>query len=487
MVEFFVTLDGPGHTYNSSLIMQIIANKPNASDIYQFNSDLMPNWTGHTIMILLNLFFTPHVSEKILLCSYIIALPFSFRMLVRSINPQNIRMTYLIFPFIYSFLLHAGFYNFCIGIVLFFSVFAYWLKNENTLNRKNIFTLSLLLMLIYFSHPFVFVLFCLTVGIRLVYAYFFSVPRSANIHKIKLFLAATLPSLSLLLYFIMDKSNEKFPGEEIYLAERIKHLFLCRPLITLIYDEEKVFSAVMAVTFFLLVICLLVQIIRRKAAAGESGWLLSLIFLIAYLFVPNNMASGGFISIRILLFFYFSLMLWFVSSAIPLFMQTGASVVSICVSLWFLQYHHSKMKDLDQDAKEYFSVTKEIKNGSLVLPLSYSDNWLHINLYSYIGTVKNITLLDNYEAESPHFPLTWKKGMNPYEIFGKSFGDNPPCADIDKFEPATGKKIDYVIRWRYRNEINDSCTLEINKALVEKYDRIFVSAAGKAEVFQIKK
>ena len=122
-----------------------------------------------------------------------------------------------------------------------------------------------------------------------------------------------------------------------------------------------------------------------------------------------------------------------------------------------------------------------------MLPLCYSGNWMHANLAAYLGTSGNILVLDNYEADKPHFPTLWKQGMNPSKIMGAHFGDVPPCVDIDKFEAATKTKIDYITRWKYNPNANDSCTLAVNEKLNQNFERIFVTPSGSAELFQRRK
>ena len=96
---------------------------------------------------------------------------------------------------------------------------------------------------------------------------------------------------------------------------------------------------------------------------------------------------------------------------------------------------------------------------------------MHSNLFNYTGTVKNILVLDNYEAGMPHFPLNWKKGKNPVSILGSFNGEVPLCADVNKFEKVTNYKINYIVTWNY-NPLSDSCSLLIKETLDSNYTLI---------------
>src|SRR5205823_2262491 len=69
----------------------------------------------------------------------------------------------LSFPFIYSYPLHMGFYNFCIGVVLTFVTLGYARRHARPAdaNFGPRAVIALLLLLLYFSHILA---WCITVG-----------------------------------------------------------------------------------------------------------------------------------------------------------------------------------------------------------------------------------------------------------------------------------------------------------------------------------
>lgn len=58
--DYFPTLDGPAHLYNSHLIQVLLFQENTVvHDFVEFNPELVPNWTGHLLLAILNTFFLP--------------------------------------------------------------------------------------------------------------------------------------------------------------------------------------------------------------------------------------------------------------------------------------------------------------------------------------------------------------------------------------------------------------------------------------------
>ena len=65
--RFFPTLDGPSHLYNSNLIVNLLFNSEGLTPFYAFNPELVPNWSGHFILVLFSSILPSYMAEKILL------------------------------------------------------------------------------------------------------------------------------------------------------------------------------------------------------------------------------------------------------------------------------------------------------------------------------------------------------------------------------------------------------------------------------------
>jgi len=490
LIHFFVTHDGPSHVYNSFILNRLFSGDALTAEIFMLNPAPEPNWLGHFIMMAADNFFSGNISERILIGIYIVTFPIFFRSLVLVINPKAAWTSYLILPFIYSFLLHIGFYNFCIGLPVLFLALSYFLKNWNAIRWKQGIILSFLLVLLYFSHIFLLMVFFITVFTAMMQE-LFSVKQFISADTIKRFVSkafplflSCLPVIFLSVVFILRKSSAEASHESRSFSELFQWLTIARPVVTLKYDGEEPFGKIIAACTGVLMLTMLFLSFKKKVLPLGHVWAIcAFIFLALYFFFPDKFATGGFISMRLLLAFYLFLLLWFAAGEFHRGFKLSAVTIFLFVSGYFLQYHYKELSLLSDEAEEYYSLAEHIKENAVVMPIEYSSNWMHNNLATYLGTRKNILVLDNYEAQEKHFPVLWKDKANPYLLMGEGYGGNPPCADIDNFETASGKKVNYVMRWLFTPESSDSCTMAINKKLENDFEKIFVSARGKAELF----
>jgi len=164
---YFPTVDGPAHLYNSRVIVDLLSNGNSPlSAFYIFNPHLIPNLSGHFILSILLLIFPAFMAEKILLSAYLILLPVLFRWLFNSLAIKNKYLVYFIFPFTYSFLFYWGFYNFHIGLLVFFIGTSVMIKAINSgFTLKRYLLLLILSLIIFYSHIFVLAIFLFTVSV----------------------------------------------------------------------------------------------------------------------------------------------------------------------------------------------------------------------------------------------------------------------------------------------------------------------------------
>jgi hypothetical protein len=168
-IKFYPSMDGPAHLYNSNLIRHLIqGNTSILSDFFAFNNKFVPNYTSHFILSILLFIFPAWLAEKILLYFYIIGMAFSFRLLVGRLNPGHKYLTYFIFPFIYSFLFHLGFYNNSLSFIFLFFTLYYWLKTYNKQTILNYLVIAQLILITYFSSILIFCFLGLCLGLFIV-------------------------------------------------------------------------------------------------------------------------------------------------------------------------------------------------------------------------------------------------------------------------------------------------------------------------------
>lgn len=499
--KYFPTIDGPAHLHNANLLRHIwFEGNTTLLQFFDLNKELNSNLVNHVWFALAGLFLPSYLVEKSILVFYVIAFPYSFRYLIKNSvdSGESTKLaSYLIFPFIYSFPFCIGFFNFCIGLPFIFWTTGVWLKNQNNLKIKTTAVLMLLTTILYFTHVFNFLLLGLILFFVILKQVFFPPPapsvRGTRLEWKQLIRPTIvfLPGIILFLSFLLN--NSKFehepprylPNEK--LAEQLVEL---APIITLNKEKEIAFVQTIFYSICLMVVLVIINNLRkRKEENIKNSWfwfVLSAIVLLIYFVCPDWLSSGGFISIRVLLFFFLMIIVWIGSSALPPVQLFLPVIVIVVTHILFMNYHNDETKVLSSDAEEATSAEFMMEENTVLLPLNYSNNWIHINYGSYVSTEKAIVNLDNYEATKPHFPLIWKNGESVYDLM-KHYGDkNPPCTNIENYENTTHHKIDYVSRWCFGGDNNDSCSIETSKVLAEKFELVFESPRKRLQLFKRK-
>jgi hypothetical protein len=491
LLDYFVTHDGPAHVYNASLLKNILFDRQSTAAVFfSLRSFPEPNWIGHALMLLLSFIVDGNVAERMLLLVFIIFLPLSFRKLLRQINPESVWLSYLIFPFIYSYAFYGGLYNFMLGIPVLLYAVAYFLGRDRPLVVGNYVFLFLTSMVLYFSHLVIFGVFVILISIFQVLQARRknSLPAGDCRQTITTFLSPLfilLPAIFLSLNFILKKISAPADHLPVSFQHLIHDLFIVIPTIALSEKRESGYAYVLASLLAVLIVSTSVNSRRVRTHSDSEPtppfrqrlslfWLSGcLCMLLLYFLIPDEFASGGVVKVRFSYFFFLFLILLLATQNLSQQVLKITAALIIITSVFKLTHFATSSVQLNADAIVFSSASALIEPNSIVLPLNYSANWMHSNLSNYLGTSNHIIILDNYEAGRAHFPLVWKPGKNPVTLMGSFNGDLPLCAATEKFETATGKKVDYIIRWKYDTELTDSCSVQIRHTIQHDYTLVF--------------
>ena len=438
----FVTLDGPSHFYNASLIKNFLFHDLNrAADFFVINPIPVPNWIGHAVIVLILFFFKGAMAEKVFVLAYMIALPVSFRVLVLSMSNNKPVLSFLIFPFTITVLFLSGFFNFCLSLIPLFLSMAYWYRMKDPVFKwKNLTILFLLFTITYFSHGLTFGILLSFIMLSIVmegiqHLNQFNEIRSKLISQVLLFACASLPSLLLFAYTFLhvhfESSSDKYPAMEL-----VKWIWNLQPVI-LFSITESLYTNIIAVALMLILVFAVYRkiylFITKKKELGTTKALQSffltndlfLLFAIILLFslfrVPNG-ASAGMMSDRILMLFFIFLILWLSSQQLPKWFAVVVfvMVIGVQVALGFNRFE--TFKKVNGIASELTSLSSLVPDGSIVLTLNYSDNWIFGHSSGYLGFNKSIVLLDNYEPVRNTFPLSYNLEKMPVVYLGNKPG-----------------------------------------------------------------
>lgn len=429
--HYFPTADGPAHLYNSRLILELLTNYQSPiGDFFAFNSFLNPNLIGHFILSGLILVFPAFIAEKLLLLIYLIGLPLSFRYLFKKLQLKNSYLIYFIFPFTYSFLFYFGFYNFLIGLVFFFFTLAYWIESiNNRLHLKQGIVLFILTACIFFSHLFALLMLsiCLvSFNIPHIKSQFNSKKRNTALSQLGIQLLIIAPTLILSVVFLVNNSVQTGEFKYLPLSELWEMIQQVQPVKGVKYGKEAIFSKwifilLAAISLYLLVFRL--KEIRSSVNQKSILWgLISIICLIALFISPDSSQSMGFISSRILLFFFLFYIIFLATQKLPAWLKVVSFLLINYVNIALLKIYYLNAQENKELVEGISEAAQKVDAYSVILPINTSENWQFAHFSNYLGAEKPVIVTENYEATLNYFPLKWKKktmAQIPYQESGE--------------------------------------------------------------------
>ncbi|MEN8928782.1 MAG: hypothetical protein ABF242_01790 [Flavobacteriales bacterium] len=506
--RFFPTLDGAAHLYNSNLLNEIFfESNPTISSFFVANNKPVPNLTGHIILSFFNLFLPAFLAEKAFLILYITGLSYSFRSLIKAINRENKIASYFIFPFVYSFVFILGFYNFSIALVFLLITLSYWISlKEKPFDKTAIAKLFLLLSLTFFSHIFVFAVLLMSLGILFlvteIKVYFTTENQKKTILKTSfkkfgaLLVSALIPFLLFVHYFYSRPPANKL--EYLPQGELIDNLFSFRALLSYNSYEENQYLEIISTTllalFFLAIFSRMRLWISDKKIGGkkisffkiQDLWLIiSSVLLIMYFTLADSTSYGGFVTTRVSLVLYLTIILWIAANSLPKWVLSLAAIAVFYAHFHLVSYYGSITKNLNNIALDCEEASSKMNENSVVLPLNYSDEWLALHFSNYLGIEKPLIILDNYEAVNDYFPLIWNWPFLTVPIYENIAKNNFLCIDSATYLNQANFDVDYVFVLGDINSKQDDCAADKKQELLLLTNLIFENE--NCQVYEFKK
>lgn len=510
--KFFPTMDGAAHLYNSNLINHLLFyGSSELNNFFAFNLQPVPNWTGHLILSVFNLFLPAFIAEKLFVLLYFFGLPYSFRALIKTIQPDNILIIYLVFPFVYSFLFLLGFYNFSIAIIFMLLALNHWIKRQNEiLSIRNLVVLFVLSALTYFSHIFVFAVLMLEICLYALWQFLEkSGRRNGDYHKYVLMSLKKIAGLFIgtglfIVLSIVYYNSQPASGPANFLDKYtlISWIETVRPIIIYNPDIEEAFTK--KIFYILVMLIIIIAYTRINSLFSSEGnarrtgfngffskvvlsgdfWLLSALILLAlYFILPDSDGQAGFVSVRVCLLFFLFVILWIASQKLQKWLMIFAAVVVLYFNFRLVLYYSDEIESLNKTAVNCNALESYIKPNSIVLPVNCSDNWLKIHFSNYLGVDKPMIILDNYEAATEYFPLKWDCNITPNTILGNVGMNQTACLECDpnRYNSVQWRSnlnnvvdtIDYVFVLGDPSLNADSCRMDVMNVVRSDYQLLF--------------
>ncbi len=476
--KYFPTQDGASHIYNAYVLKEYHKHENyRLREVYQLNATFFPNWTSHILLAALLYVFPPLVCEKIVLTLCIGLLPISLLYFLNGVEKRNTVFGLLGFLFAYNYLLHMGFYNFVLSMSLFFFALGYWWRVKDILRLTHIIVLYVLLLLTYFTHYHSYALLIVSLTFFALYTPVYSILQEVFGHKepsqpliprfrasatkrkpTLIFLVGLIPAYFILFSYYFYLSNTHGSGGDHKGFEWLNDYFFGMKSLVSFRDDHVLIGRVLLVFFAIALGFTVINRIRqyhqfRKSEewkeTGERLWtravspmdgflLMAVLITIMYFIAPWSGYSGGWINDRFHLYIFLVLLPFFAIDRHRYINHAVAGVI-IVLSLWHLGYNVHTYTLLNRDIANALSLegmdemdailTSEPPewggfSDSLGFEPKYVEPFGHIECL--LATNKGIAYLDNYEANTDHFPLQYKRKEVPadYVIVWRTAYDN---------------------------------------------------------------
>ena len=503
LTKFVPSLDGPQHLYNASALSYLIKGNELFQIFFRINETIVGYWTAHFLLALFTSFLPAWLAEKLFLTTYVLAMVFSFRYLVKSVQPAKSNfIMLLIFPFVYHSFILMGYYAFSLATVFFFLAFGYYIHNRDRLMLKQLIIFALLLLLLFLTHGLVYVLFL--VSFILFYGtislHSLSVGREAFSWRIMIYnsvklLAAALPSLVLWFFYINRVMAVDSTVAEASLStkELVVFLMRIRQLVGFHHELEAVGYIPLFILLVVLSLVVLIFFFRKmKDGSGKlidllnlkHSWLIvAALFLGLYFFAPERISAGS-LTNRFGLWFFFMIIVWLSMQKLPKTIQ----VITVVVVLFSISYsrvvHQRFYSKLNKDIEELTELTAHMEPNSVVEYRRHSKNWTHLHFQLYAALDKPLVHIRNSQCYGP-FPMVWNYEALPRCYAGEQLVRPSGALKVGEDHPV--RDIDYVTVFYYDNFWNDTTETEWQRILGEDYTEIHKSKRGRTALYASKR
>jgi hypothetical protein len=490
LTRYVPSLDGPQHLYNANVLVRLFTGNDFFGEYFRINPVVVGYWTGHFTLGFFKLFFPAWLAEKLFLTAYVLGMFFSFRYLIRSIQPEKSNLlVFLIFPFIFHNYLVLGYYAFSIAFIFLFLAFGYWIRKRERFGWKEMAVFGAIGMGIFLSHALVFLFF----GVSFVF--FFLVTTASAIisgktswsvigSRVWRLTVALLPSLVIWANFlrVVMEVNPGVAPATYSNMELVGFIFRIRQLVGFHHEIETpayIILFIMMVVISLYGICLYLVRLRRKEwrwtelPGDRFAWIgVSLICLGAYFLAPDRISAGS-LTNRFGLFFFLSFLVFLASLPANRILQVITLLVTLGVMVSARKNHHHFLVTLNDDIRDVQTMVPYMEDGSTVVSLNASTNWVHLQFPLYVAVDKEFVHLNNPQCGG-QFPLVWDASTLPVCKTGTvTFlpPNSPEVFDRD----AEIEQVDYITIFHQQRFWSDKENEKWMKIINDHYEQVMVS------------
>ncbi|MGP0073338.1 MAG: hypothetical protein ACLPWF_15580 [Bryobacteraceae bacterium] len=431
---------------NASLLNRILfQHDAQLGTWYTLNPVVVPNWTGHLILMALVPLLSGPLAERVLIAIYVVSLPLAFRFMLRGLMRDTQGLEFLALPLVYNMHVYWGFYNFCLSLSIYLLLVGVFFRWSHAWTRARLISLAGLALLLYLSHPLMFLFAVLTVTLVTLVRHRTRV--SDGIAALWLPAIAFVPSALLYLDYALFRSKR---AESILAWPSLRYsaslLFTLAPL-NVFGGPERYLTLGFAAFLFGLAGVRLWQL-RKKWPAPEL-LCLTLVGALSVFLMPVTASGGTMITPRLVYLPVFALIAWLAVARIPAPWPGVILVLGMGIAAGIQLARIPIYRNYDRELTELIhSLAPRVHsgdqiaqgNGPAIGPITNSGKKyvpdISPNAIAFLGVDERAMILSNYEAEQDHFPLIFRPDRDPYVQFLQALSgpSRPPEASLSQVD-----------------------------------------------------
>jgi len=480
VLPHFPTQDGPSHLDNAAILLRY--NDPAQSllrQYYTLNYGVFTNWLGTLTLAGLVSLFPLAAAEKVLLSGYTVLLAASIRYALKPLSRDYKTAALLSLPLLFHFFFYMGFHSFCFSLAFFFLFLGYWLRCHDQYRPRNLAWLAGLSVLLVGWHLFSFLAVLGAVAFLSLWKVILPFldpspgrPRGwaavwrGHRTQILILAAVLLPAGALCGSYFLHYGA----GRIKWTADPREMIRLLSSACLVIYSRwESILSLAFLSTLAALALPVLVSKVGRKKPAFHDGFfLIAAFFLLLALALPAHFAGGGWINDRLYLFVLFFTLLWLGARSFSGATKGRIRLAVGAITIGLVAAHTWPAWEINRCLEEYLSVEDRLEPGSTILPLTLARNDLPrvpwpvrkvdplLHASGLLAARRGCVSLANFEATTGYYPVAYRRKLNPYRHIGFGWGleETPPRVEFITYPQRTGGRVDYVLLWGYRPEMD---------------------------------
>jgi hypothetical protein len=434
--HYLPTQDGPAHLSSALALKDYGQPGTRYHEFFEIRSGPLPNWLAHLVLAGLMYVVPPLIAEKVLVSLYVLGFAWAARYFLTGLGGAGRLLASAALLFVYSRCFWLGFYNFCLSLVLYWTILGYVVRRREGLGLRDALVLAPLFLLAYFSHLFGFLV---AAGSA---AWLAFASRKRPLRGLACVTIAALPA-SVLTVIFLDSSG--------FFGSVAAHRLGAEPLAWLRQEDawDRLRLEMLAIQWqifepqaagyvapglllgLLFAGLALASVGAARDARRPRVWpvaVLSLGFFLLYLLVPDHLGAGqnttehgGFLKARLALL---PALLWlgcFPEPQMPALRRILGALAVLLVGLnLVLVTRYCERANVDLE--EYTAGLASAGTGRTLFvlepdgePRGVAEPLLHAAGYYCLETGN--VCLENYQPATSHFPLMLRDGV------ARGFGD----------------------------------------------------------------